>query len=105
MKVMVNADGSTTVECNGSSVTINPPSPTDPIAGGPSEPGAVSAQIAARRVPAAAKFDGEAGAGAPEQSLILHGQGEIDVDRIRRMLDDAGLRDVAIEITPPTRDS
>jgi hypothetical protein len=36
-------------------------------------------------------------------ALVLHGQGEIDVDRIRRLLDDAGLEHLAIEITPPPR--
>lgn len=103
MKVVVNPDGSTTVSCDGSSVTINPPSPADPKAGGVSDPGTVSALIARRRR-AVAKPEDHTDADAPDRALILHGPGEIDVGRIRRLLDDAGLKRVAIEITPAAHD-
>jgi hypothetical protein len=103
MKVVVNPDGSTTVSCNGASVTINPSSPADPDADSASETGAVSGFIAARRGPSGARLLDAPGASAANRALVLHGQGEMDVDRIRRLLDDAGLRHVAIEITPAAR--
>ena len=106
MKVVVNPDGSTTVSCDGSSVTINPP------------PGRSARRkrrrrvgprdgLGADRVRAAKARESlveEAGAGGEEQALVLQGQGEIDVERIRRLLDDAGLERLAIEITPTWRD-
>ena len=106
MKVVVNPDGSTTVSCDGSSVTINPPAPApspDSSAGGAPDLGAVSALIAARPRQAEAKPGEDADASGVEQALVLHGQGEIDVDRIRRLLDDAGLERLTIEITPSPR--
>jgi hypothetical protein len=106
MKVVVNPDGSTSVSCDGSSVTINPPAlapARDASAGGVSDPGAVSALIAVRRRQAEAKPGEEADASGLEQALVFHGQGEIDVDRIRRLLDRAGLELLAIEITPSPR--
>jgi hypothetical protein len=107
MKVVVNPDGSTTVSCDGSSVTINPPAPApapDASAGGASAPGTVSALIAARRRQSPVESEAAPGAGDQEQALVLQGQGEIDVERIRRLLDDAGLERLAIEITPTWRD-
>jgi hypothetical protein len=104
MKVVVNPDGSTTVSCDGSSVTINPPAPApDASAGGASDPSVVSALIAARRRQTEANPSEAADASGVEQAVVLHGQGEIDVDRIRRLLDDAGLERLAIEITPSPR--
>ncbi len=107
MKVVVNPDGSTTVSCDGSSVTINPPAPApapDASAGGASAPGTVSALIATRRRQSPVESEAAPGASDLEQALVLHGQGEIDVERIRRLLDDAGLERLAIEITPASRD-
>jgi hypothetical protein len=104
MKVVVNPDGSTTVSCDGSTVTINPPAPTLEVsAGGASDPGAVSALVAVRRRQGERRPGEEADADGVAHALVLHGQGEIDVDRIRRLLDDAGLEHLAIEITPPPR--
>ena len=71
---MVNPDGSTNVSCDGSTVRINPPAPAPaPDASG------------------------------VEDAFVLRDQGEIDVDRIRRLLDDASLKRLAIEITPSPR--
>ena len=106
MKVVVNPDGSTTVSCDGSTVTINPPAPAPTLeasAGGAPDPGAVSALIAARLRQGEGRPGEEADADGVAHALVLHGQGEIDVDRIRRLLDDAGLEHLAIEITPPPR--
>jgi len=99
MKAVVNPDGSTTVSCNGATVTINPPAP-EASAGGAADPGAVSALIAARRRQSEARPAEDAGSSGAEHALVLRGQGEIDVDRIRQLLDDAGLTHLAIEITP-----
>jgi hypothetical protein len=117
MKVVVNPDNSTTVSCNGSTVTITPPAPAggSTASGGVSDPGTVSALIATRRrlgearglddlarLLAEAPPAGEADAAGLERALVLHGRGEIDIDRVRRLLNQAGLGHLAIEITPAT---
>jgi hypothetical protein len=111
MQIVVNPDGSTTVTCNGTPVTINPPTTA---AGGPVlDPNTVSALIATRRrlgklkdveslpsLLADAKLTRDSKHGDLEHALVLHVSGRIDVERVRRALDQAGLAHISIEIVP-----
>jgi len=117
MDVVVNPDGTSTITCEGTSITIGGSQGNGSASkpGKLSDPGTVQAFLAtSHNLGAFSHLDGILGSLAENRSLlrdmpeasrntlILHVSHSITIDvaRIRRMLDEQGLSHVQIELIP-----